>query len=98
MTSLEMQARNFYNSLCPSAKTYLIVQGIFLVLTVGSIILLKKKQSVLKEMLFIIPYAIWVIIHDSLCKYGWGTLSWILVILVILMRPLILFTKIKMIS
>ena len=95
MDKLQDKATVFYNSLCPSAKTYLIVQSLFLVLTVGGIILLKRNKSVLKELLFIIPYGIWVIIHDSLCKYGWSTLSWVMVIFVILSRPMLLFTKIK---
>ena len=95
MEDLQVKATLFYNSLCPSAKTYLIVQSLFLVMTIGGIMLLKRNVSVLKELLFIIPYGIWVIIHDSLCKYGWGTLSWVLVIFIILSRPLLLFTKIK---
>jgi len=91
-----MKATQFYNSLCPSAKTYLVVQSLFLVMTIGGVMLLKRNVSVLKELLFIIPYGIWVIIHDSLCKYGWGTLSWVLVMFIILSRPLLLFTKIKL--
>ena len=95
MEDLQMKVKNFYNSLCPSAKTYLIVQTLFLVMTIGGVMLLKRNVSVFKELLFIIPYGIWVIIHDSLCKYGWGTLSWVLVMFIILSRPLLLFTKIK---
>ena len=95
MDELQMKAMQFYNSLCPSAKTYLIVQSLFLVMTIGGVMLLKRNISVLKELLFIIPYGIWVIIHDSLCKYGWGSLSWVLVMFIILSRPLLLFTKIK---
>ncbi len=96
MNNLQDKVLHFYNSLCPSAKTYLIIQSSFVLLTIIGVILMKKNISVMKELLFIIPYGIWVIIHDSLCKYGWGTLSWILVIFIILSRPLLLFTKIKM--
>ena len=96
MEDLKIKAKQFYNTLCPSAKTYLIVQSLFLILTIGGVMLLKRNISVLKELLFIVPYGIWVIIHDSLCKYGWGTLSWVLVMFIILSRPLLLFTKIKL--
>ena len=96
MEDIKIKVKQFYNSLCPSAKTYLIVQSLFLIITIMGVMLLKKNISVFKELLFILPYGIWVIIHDSLCKYGWGTLSWVLVIFIILSRPLLLFTKMKL--
>ena len=77
--TFKLKAEDFYNSLCPSARLYLVLMILFYAVSTLIFIIMGKNISLFKDLFYLIGVGLWTIIHDSLCNYGWSMVSWILV-------------------
>ena len=75
MEDIINKIKHEYNSLCDPSKLYLVIQLLFIILTLT---VLKTNYSF--KLFYISVILLWTFIYDALCKNNYTILSWGLVL------------------
>ena len=90
LNTVKHKSESFYVSLCPPARLFLVLMILFYCISTLMFLFIGKEISLIKDSIYLVSVGIWTIIHDSLCNYGWDKLSWVLVGLITITRPLVI--------
>tara|TARA_Y100000996_G_C22181921_1_gene503192 strand:- start:109 stop:414 length:306 start_codon:yes stop_codon:yes gene_type:complete len=76
MDNIQQNPVENFNSLCTPAKIFFAVQLVFLLIMV-----LKIKGKLSAKLVYACVIFLWTFIYDALCKNGWTSVSWFILIL-----------------